>query len=89
MDAKKGTSYEVPFNLLAGAEGLEPPVPGPKPGALPLGDAPTKIFLITNYYSSDSALSVGETPCSSRSFTFIYSATIVSSIILRVPEFKG
>ena len=25
---------------MAGAEGIEPPMPGPKPGALPLGDAP-------------------------------------------------
>ena len=25
---------------MAGAEGFEPPVPGPKPGALPLGYAP-------------------------------------------------
>ncbi len=29
---------------MAGAEGFEPPVPGPKPGALPLGDAPLNNF---------------------------------------------
>ena len=27
---------------MAGAEGFEPPIPGPKPGALPLGYAPNK-----------------------------------------------
>ncbi len=34
----------MPAYFMAGAEGFEPPVPGPKPGALPLGDAPTKFF---------------------------------------------
>jgi hypothetical protein len=28
------------WNEMAGAGGFEPPVSGPEPGALPLGDAP-------------------------------------------------
>ena len=32
---------------MAGAEGFEPPVSGPKPDALPLGYAPTRIYIIT------------------------------------------
>lgn len=39
--------------MMAGAEGFEPPVPGPKPGALPLGDAPLIIYRnICNYTDS-------------------------------------
>ena len=43
---------------MAGAEGFEPPVPGPKPGALPLGDAPllsieiSVIIQILHYYDT-------------------------------------
>lgn len=32
---------------MAGAEGFEPPMPGPKPGALPLGYAPTNNFFFS------------------------------------------
>ena len=41
--------YNVLFNNLAGAEGFEPPIIGPKPIALPLGHAPkeTVKFLST------------------------------------------
>ena len=45
IDVKKPA--RMPAYFMAGAEGFEPPVPGPKPGALPLGDAPTKFF---SYY---------------------------------------
>ena len=34
---------------LAGAEGFEPPMPGPKPGALPLGYAPKRTFFMSSY----------------------------------------
>ncbi len=32
---------------MAGAEGFEPPIIGPKPIALPLGHAPNENFLLT------------------------------------------
>ncbi len=35
----------MPVYFLAGAEGFEPPMPGPKPGALPLGHAPTNLYI--------------------------------------------
>ncbi len=32
--------------LLAGDEGFEPPISGPEPGALPLGQSPTYYFIL-------------------------------------------
>ena len=32
------------FTLIAGAKGVEPLLPGPKPGVLPLDDAPIFLF---------------------------------------------
>lgn len=32
---------------LAGREGLEPPLPGPKPGVLPLDDLPTSRHIVS------------------------------------------
>jgi hypothetical protein len=37
---------------MAGAEGFEPPITGPKPVALPLGHAPKKLSTFIFYYSS-------------------------------------
>ena len=36
--------YAFPKNYPAGAQGLEPRLPGPKPGVLPLDDAPILIL---------------------------------------------
>jgi hypothetical protein len=46
-------------HTMAGVEGFEPPMPGPKPGALPLGYTPNTLKNILskkNAYSSLSAL---------------------------------
>ena len=32
--------------IFAGAQGLEPRLPGPKPGVLPLDDAPNTLFVL-------------------------------------------
>ena len=37
---------------MAGAEGFEPPITGPKPVALPLGHAPIRNVKLFIYYSS-------------------------------------
>ena len=34
--------------FMAGDEGFEPPIPGPEPGALPLGQSPITVVIITN-----------------------------------------
>lgn len=50
---KYGLPYEAPQERsMAGAEGFEPPIVGPKPTALPLGHAPNKNVKIYYYYSS-------------------------------------
>jgi hypothetical protein len=50
---KYGLPYEAPQERsMAGAEGFEPPIIGPKPIALPLGHAPNKNVKTIYYYSS-------------------------------------
>ena len=34
---------------MAGDEGFEPPISGPEPGALPLGQSPIAGFTLTDY----------------------------------------
>ena len=41
---------------MAGAEGFEPPITGPKPVALPLGHAPNKNVKFKEYFNRDNIL---------------------------------
>lgn len=59
--------HTKPWRSMAGAEGFEPPITGPKPVALPLGHAPIKINFI--YYSS----SIDAWCAPPRSMTDLYS----------------
>ena len=38
---KKDPPGLLSINIMAGDEGFEPPITGPEPGALPLGQSPT------------------------------------------------
>ena len=80
---------------MAGAEGFEPPIIGPKPIALPLGHAPksqnnfSKIAITLNFFFENYASSSTgrlDPPCC---ITSLYESTTFSSIIRRVSGFKG
>ena len=55
---KKDPPGLLSINIMAGDEGFEPPISGPEPGALPLGQSPMNQYILTKnnpHYQIDHA----------------------------------